>query len=154
MELIIKELPEMKMACFEGYAPDPETKAHNKMEEWLKKNKLENIKHRVFGHNVDMQGNLSHDPHNVGYKFLVTIDDEIYINPDVKTEVIKPGKFAVIGVEGSIDAEPIWIGEGWLSLKRMMKEKKYYHKCPRDFEEELEPSKPRDLRLDLYLEIE
>ena len=91
MGVIIKELPEMKVACFEGFRPEPETKAFEKMQNWIKKMDMENKPHRTLGHNIDKQGNLTYEPENEGYKIMVTIDKEIHLkNDDVKTETIKP----------------------------------------------------------------
>lgn len=38
------------------------------MNQWLEKNYLENKPYRIFGHKIDLNGNLSYDPNNVGYK--------------------------------------------------------------------------------------
>jgi DNA gyrase inhibitor GyrI len=158
MGVIIKKLPKMKVACFEGFAPEPERKAGEKMRKWLKEKHMENKQHRVFGHNIDMQGNLSHDPDNAGYKVLVTIDDTAIIERgEVNIETIEPGDFVVTGIEGNFESDPAgnWIREGWQRLNTMIKQKGYKVKCPgRWFEEVLESSQPGNLRLDLYLEIE
>jgi len=158
MGVIVKSLPEMRIVAFEAFAPEPELKGKEQMEKWLNKRDLKNKPHRIFGHNIDLDGNLDDNPENVGYKFLVTITDELDLSKDnVKTEVIKAGKFVVTGIEGNIDSDPSdkWITEGWQKLQEMIKHKGYRIKdnC-RWFEEELEPSKPGNLRLDLYLEIE
>jgi AraC family transcriptional regulator len=159
MGVITKKLPEMKVLCFEGFAPDPETKAFEKMSKWLKEKRMEDTPHRIFGHNIDMQGNLSYDPDNAGYKLLVTIDDsDVDLEKgEVKTETIKSGKFIVTGIEGNLESDPEgnWIKKGWQKLNKMIKQKGYAVKNPaRWFEEVLEPSKPGNLRLDLYVEIE
>ena len=158
MGVLVKELPAMKVACFEGFAPEPEKKAIDTMHNWLKKHQKQDKPRRIFGHNIDRQGNLSHEPENEGYKVLVTIDDEdLAENHEVKTEVIAPGRFVVTGIEGDIQADPQgkWIMAGWQKMNKMIEQKGYKIKCPaRYYEEELEPSKPGLLRLDLYLEIE
>jgi AraC family transcriptional regulator len=158
MGVIVKELPEMRVACFEGYAPDPENKAHAKMVEWLKANGLSDYPRRVFGHNIDLQGNLSYEPENEGYKVMVTIDqNKKAAGGNVKFDVIKSGKFVVTGIEGNFETDKSgrWIMDGWQKMNNMVCEKGYKIKQPvRYFEEELEPSKPGNLRLDLYLEIE
>ncbi len=158
MGVIVKSLSEMRVATFEGFAPEPEHKAKKIMEEWLNQKDLKNKPHRIFGHNIDLNGNINHNPENVGYKFFVTISDELNLREiNVETEVIKGGKFVVTGIEGNIDSDPDnrWITEGWEKLHKMIEHKGYRIKdnC-RWFEEELEPSNPGNLRLDLYLEIE
>jgi AraC family transcriptional regulator len=158
MGIVTKKLPRMRVACFEGFSPDPETKAMEKMEKWIKAKHLENKPHRIFGHNIDNQGNLSYDPHNIGYKVLVTIDDDVVMeNDEAKEEIIQAGRFLVTGIEGDIESDPEgrWIMEGWQNLNSMIKKKRYTVKQPaRWFEEVLEPSKQGNLRLDLYVEIE
>lgn len=126
MGVIIKELPEMKVACFEGFAPDPEIKASDKMQKWMKKQRIEKKPHRIFGHNIDLKGNLSHDPDNVGYKVMVTIDKENILESDeVKIELINSGRFVVTGIEGNFesDASGKWITKGWEKLHKMIKKK-------------------------------
>jgi AraC-like DNA-binding protein len=161
MGVVIKDLPEMKVACFEGFTPDPENKAKQKMDRWLKENTVNsrnNKSYRIFGHNIDLNGNLSHNPDNEGYKFMVTIDGNVSFGKDtVNTEIIKPGRFVVTGIEGNFGNDPKgkWITDGWKKLHKMIKKKGFKVKNgSRWFEEELEPSKPGNLRLDLYLEIE
>lgn len=118
---------------------------------------MDNKQYRVFGHNIDLDGNLSNDPNNVGYKLMVTLDDS-YDNIDSETKIdfIESGRFVVTGIEGNIsDGDGKWIMEGWGELNMMIKQGNYIIKKPmRWFEEELEPSKLGNLRLDLYLEIE
>ena len=156
METIIKELAKMKVAYFEGFAPEPENKARNKMDQWLKKKHLIHKSHRIFGHNIDPEGNLSSDPDHAGYKFMVTLENNYKKDSETKIDFIEPGRFVVAGIEGNIsEGEGKWIMEGWERLNKIIIKGNYTIKKPiRWFEEELEPSKPGNLRLDLYLEIE
>jgi DNA gyrase inhibitor GyrI len=156
MGVIVKELPEMKVVCFEGFVPEPENKAGEKMKEWMNDHGIGNKPHRIFGHNIDYKGNMANDPENVGYKFMVTVDQiDVSKMTDAKFDVIKPGKFVVTGIEGEINGNPSWIGKGWQKMNKMINEKGYKVKQPaRWFEEELKPSCPGNLRLDLYLEID
>ncbi|MBN2531807.1 MAG: hypothetical protein JXB88_02885 [Spirochaetales bacterium] len=122
-----------------------------------KKKHMENKPYRIFGHNIDMEGNLSYSPDNVSYKLLVTIDDDVIQGEkDLKVETIETGEFVVTGIEGNFESDPQgnWIKEGWQKLNKMIKQKGYSVKCPaRYYEEVLEPSESGNLRLDLYLEI-
>jgi AraC-like DNA-binding protein len=155
MGVIIKELPEMLAVAFDGFAPEPESKAHAKLEAWEKKHPVNGKPRRVFGYNIDLAGNLYHQPNNPGYRFLAVIESPQEAGGE-RIEKIAAGKFVVTGIEGStLNGDPTWIGEGWGKLNRMIKEKGFNVKpCPRWFEEELEPTVPSNLRLDLYLEIE
>jgi hypothetical protein len=147
----------MHALCFDGFAPEPESKAHEGMDAWLKRSGY-GKPYRIFGHNIDRDGNLSHDPHNIGYRFLITVDlGRLAAGDKAKAKTVAPGRYVVNGIEGDINAgDPTWIGEGWMRMNEMIEKKGYKkHPCPaRWFEEELEPSKPGNLRLDLYVEIE
>jgi len=154
MGVIIKELPDMDVVAFDGYEPEPETKAHQKLEAWAKKHPPKGKPRRVFGYNIDRAGNLDCNPQNVGYRFIAAIDDPAEAE-DAKTMRLGRGKYAVTGTEGEANGIGGWIGAGWKRLNAMIAEKGFTVKRPaRWFEEELEPSKPGMLRLDLYLEIE
>ena len=157
MGVIVKELPEMRAACFEAFAPDSEIKAHDKLAKWVKKNLGEKIPYRNFGHNIDREGKLSHDPNNEGYKVYATIDEEFVVKDKAKVETIEAGKFVVTGIEGNFADDPRgnWITQGWQNMVKMIEKKGNRVKPPgKWYEEKLEPSKPENLRLDLYLEIE
>ena len=156
--IVIKELPSLRVAFFTGFAPDPEQKAHAKMEQWLAKSGRADKPHRIFGHNIDRDENLSYAPKNEGYKVLVTCEAEETGAGDAEARftVIAPGRFLVTGIEGNFATDPTgqWIMAGWQRLNEMVVKKRYQVKAhPRWFEEELEPSIPGNLRLDLYLEI-
>ncbi len=156
MGIIVKELPEMPAATFKGYGAEPETQAKKRLQEWLKAVAGGKRPRRVFGHNVDSQGNVENNPDNTGYKFYVSID-----NPEeghgADVEVIKAGRFCVTGIEGNFIDDPTgnFIRNGWARMNAMIAEKGYnLKKDGRWFEEELEPQKAGNLRLDLYVEIE
>jgi AraC-like DNA-binding protein len=157
MGVIVKELQNMEVACFDGFAPDPENKAFKKMEEWKAGQKAFSKPYRIFGYNIDRNGELAHDPDNEGYRVMITVDPDRPHDQTTRYRTIQAGKFVVTGIEGSIAQDPSgkWITAGWQRMNTMIADKGYKVKCPaRYFEEQLEPSKPGNLRLDLYLEIE
>lgn len=163
MGVIIKELPELLTVSFTGYAPDPEYKAKRKLEQWLAANPGTGKPRRIFGHNIDAQGNPEKNPDNSGYKFYVTLtspaDSANQTEPAVhgETERISAGIFAVTGIEGSLSEDPQgnFIRQGWERMSRMIREKGYrLAENARWFEEELEPSVPGNLRMDLYVELD
>jgi len=156
MGVIMKELPRMLAVAFDGFAPEPEGKAGEKLAAWNKTHPAKGRPRRTFGHNIDLQGNLDSNPKNVGYRFLTSIEDEAE-GAGERIMVIEPGRFAVTGIEGSFEEDPTgtFIAAGWSKMNAMIKEKGLRVRAPpRWFEEELEPQKPGNLRLDLYLEIE
>lgn len=155
MGVIVKDLPDMTVAYFDGFAPDSETKAHNALDTWLAGRTATGKPRRVFGHNIDRKGNQANDPQNEGYRLLVTLEPEEDAG-NAPTANIRAGKFLVTGIEGSVASDPsgAWITEGWKRMSALVAEKHLRpHRAPRWFEEELEPSKPGNLRLDLYIEI-
>lgn len=154
MTPLIIELPESRAVCFEGFSPDSETKAFNKMSDWLNKNKFENH-YRIFGHNIDTLGNLSYDPQNAGYKILLVIDDFNFDLIDVKTEIIKPGRFLVTRTEGEIKNVGQWLMEGWGKVNKSIQDGNLKTKSsPRWFEEHIKTPNPDYVIVDLYLELE
>ena len=152
MNPLIVELPEMKAVCFEGYSPDSEIKAFEKMRKWLKAEAIYK-NYRIFGHNIDANGSLSFDPQNAGYKVYLVIDN--YDPANIKTEIIKPGKFLVIRTEGEIKNVGQWLVEGWGKLNKTVQEENIKIKSsPRWYEEHIKTSVPDYIFVDLYLELE
>lgn len=146
MGVIVKSLDVMNGVCFDGFGEYPENKARKKMENWLKDNNAKE-NYRIFGHNIDLKGELSNNPENEGYRFIV-------ITKGLE-KVINSGRFIVTGIEGDIGSEGEWIKEGWGKLLDMAGKKNFKIKEPvRWYEEELKSESPKKLRLDLYLEIE
>ena len=151
---LIIELPEFKAICFEGFSPDSELKAFNKMSKWLNMTKLEEH-YRIFGHNIDAQGNLSYEPQNAGYKILLVIDNYNFDLMDIKTEIIKPGKFLVTRTEGEIKNVGQWLMEGWGQVNKTIRDENLKTKNPlRWFEEHIKTPNPDYVIVDLYLELE
>jgi AraC-like DNA-binding protein len=156
MGVIVKELPRALAAAFEGYGQDCEGKAKAKLEAWMRANPAAGRPRRIFGHNIDGSGALARTPEHAGYKFLATIAEAAEA-AGAGTELLEAGRFAVTGIEGNFEEDPqgAWIGEGWARMNDMIAEKGFKVKAAaRWFEEELDAAKPRNLRLDLYLEIE
>jgi AraC-like DNA-binding protein len=155
MGIIVKELADMAVAYFDGFSPESESKAHAALDAWREKSPDSGKPRRVFGHNIDRKGNLSCDPDNEGYRLLATLEPGE--DPaGAPTTLIRGGKFLVTGIEGNFETDPSgkWIADGWKRMNALIAEKHLRpHRAPRWFEEELEPSKPGNLRLDLYLEI-
>jgi hypothetical protein len=156
MGVIVKDLPEMMVVAFDGFAPAPEDKAKAGLSAWRAAHPERGKPRRVFGHNIDAAGNIDCNPHNVGYRFMASLDGGEEAG-EAATMTIAAGRFAVTGIEGSFQEDPTgaWIGAGWERMNAMIREKGLKVKSPpRWYEEELEPQAAGNLRLDLYLEIE
>lgn len=156
MGVLTKSLPEMTVAVFDGFKPDPEWTAIGKMEAWLKRHGDDIGPHRVFGHNIDEEGNLAFTPDNVGYLVMVTVPDSAEYDDDTRLDTIEAGTFVVTGIEGSFEDDPTgsWITDGWQRLNEMVRRNELeVNPSHRWFEETLEPVEPGNTRFDLYLEL-
>ena len=157
MGVLTKSLPEMTVAIFDGYNPDPEWQAIGKMEAWLEDHGDAIGPHRVFGHNIDEEGNLAFEPANVGYRILVTVPEAaLPFDDETRLHTIEAGTFVVTGIEGSFEEDPSgsWVTAGWRRLNEMVKRNGLQvHSSQRWFEEVLEPVEPGNTRFDLYLEL-
>lgn len=158
MGVLKKSLPEMTVAVFDGYKPDPELTALGKMETWLESHGDEIGPHRVFGHNIDADGRLAFEAVNVGYRVMVTVPESaLPFEDDTHVATIEAGTFVVTGIEGSFEEDPSgsWITAGWQRLNEMVKRNELeVHPSRRWFEEMLEAVETGNSRFDLYLELE
>jgi AraC-like DNA-binding protein/DNA gyrase inhibitor GyrI len=166
MGIVIKKLEDMNVVCYTGFSPEPEDEAHERLGKWAKENGYGDQKgneekkpFRLFGHDTDSQGqgfSANNNYENYGYKLMLTLKGkETLKDKDLTLETIKGGRFAVTGVEGDPDKAGEFIPEGWQKMMKMIEDKGYKpNSSGRWFEEELNPSKPGLLRLDLYLELE
>ena len=130
---------------FTAFHPGAEDKAKKLLNEWVASHPAAGRPRRIFGHNVD-----------AGYSFFVSLSPE-EAAAEPRSIVLKAGRFAVTGIEGSFENDPdgLFIQEGWKRMNAMIAEKAYRVKeGARWYEEELEPQKSGNLRLDLYLELE
>ena len=94
MGVLTKTLPEMTVVCFDGFRPEPEHQAQQLMAEWMSLHPDLAASYRSFGHNIDLSGNLSHEPDNVGYRLMATVPDEVVaLEPDTPFRKIRPGEF-------------------------------------------------------------
>ncbi len=157
MGVLTRDLPDMTVVCFDGFKPDPETTAEAKMTAWMERHPEAVGEHRIFGHNIDRDGRLAHEPDNEGYRVLVTVPESaLPVGDGAFLGKIEAGVFVVTGIEGSFTEDPsgAWITEGWRRLQEMVKRNDLtVHPSHRWFEEWLEPVEPGNARFDLYLEI-
>ena len=74
---VIKELPEMKVACFSYYGTEPEGHAFDQLKKWYQENELSMYEssNRLFGYNnPDPQEGAT----EYAYEFCITIPEELY----------------------------------------------------------------------------
>lgn len=158
MGVLTKSLPDMTVVCFDGFSPEPEHRAHEEMAAWMDQHPEIASSCRIFGHNIDRSGNLSHEPDNDAYRLMVTVPDDVLpLEPDTHLGTIDSGEFVVTGIEGSFDDDPSgsWITEGWKRLQVMIERQGLrVHPSSRWYEETLESTTPGRTRFDLYLQVE
>jgi AraC-like DNA-binding protein len=157
MGVLTRSLEDMTVACFDGFKPDPEYTAQRMMEAWMERHPDAVGSHRIFGHNIDAEGQLAHEPDNYGYQLELTVPEAaLPLGDGAHPGKIGAGLFIVTGIEGSFQEDPTgaWITDGWRRLQEMMNRNGLQiHPSCRWFEEWLEPVEPGNSRLDLYLEI-
>jgi AraC-like DNA-binding protein len=157
MGVLTKSLPKMTAAYFDGFKPEPELAAIQEMEAWIERHPEATGSHRIFGHNIDADGRLAHEPDNYGYRVMVTVPEEtLPFDDDTRVVSIEAGTFVVTGIEGSFEDDPSgsWVTEGWIRLHEMVRRNDLEtHPSHRWFEEVLEPIKPGNTRFDLYAEL-
>ena len=155
MGVLTRTLASTDVVYFDGFRPDPEHQAEDQMRTWLAEHADQVGPHRIFGHNIDREGNVSHEPENEGYRVLVTIPHALEVT-DASRGEIPGGTFVVTGIEGSFADDPTgsWVMEGWQRMNTMIEQEGIeVPPTPRWFEEWLEPAEPGTTRMDLYLEI-
>ena len=155
MGVLTRTLARMDVVHFDGFRPEPEHEAEQKMRSWLEEHEEEVGPHRVFGHNIDRDGHLSHEPENEGYRVMVTIPSGLDVHDTEKGE-IPSGTFVVTAIEGSLADDPTgsWIMAGWQRMNTMIENEDIeVPPKPRWFEEWLEPTEPGKTRMDLHLEV-
>jgi AraC-like DNA-binding protein len=152
MDVIVRTLEELPAKSFSYVGAEPERHVFADLERWKESSSRRPEMIRLFGHNIDAEGNMSYEAENAGYRLLAW-----FPGIDNADEMIGGGRFLVTGIEGSFDEDPSghWITRGWQMLNEVVERQGFKVREPvRWYEEHLEASDPANLRLDLYLEIE
>lgn len=111
---VIRELEDMKVACYTFFGPAPEDGAFEEIKKWVHKNQisLSDSAYRIFGYNHPDPSNPEDASELYGYEVCVTIPDTLYeqledVSEDfskgtydsVKRKILKGGKYAVLSVK-------------------------------------------------------
>ncbi|MDD5936687.1 MAG: AraC family transcriptional regulator [Clostridiales bacterium] len=135
---VIRNLEDMKVACFTYYGEEPENHAFMEIKQWFIKNEIDlyDSAYRLFGYNHP-------DPEEgatiYGYEFCIIIPEKLYdkledvpvnmVNqtyPKVYRKVLRGGKYAVMSVKRGKDGD---IGNNiiaaWKRFMKWMDESKY-----------------------------
>jgi AraC family transcriptional regulator len=111
---VMKDLTDLRVACFTYYGKNPENHAFAKMKQWAKKNHIsfQNTSYRIFGYNHPDPSNVDDLAEIYGYEVCITISDnqfsllhdvpEDFVKgtyDDVKRRILPGGKYAVMSVK-------------------------------------------------------
>ena len=169
MGIVIKELPEMKVAFYRVISRAPEDDCWNHIKSWAETNGVFKQPYRIFGFNnpspqdmqklTDKKGNeffINAEHREYGYEFLIQTDVDLPAENSgrgVNFKTIKSGKFAVMSI--GVGCEEHDIEKGWGKFSRLIEEGGY-KPTGRWFEEHLEydlTGQNKNFRMDLYIEI-
>jgi len=119
-EVRLERLKKMHVASFHAVSDTPEEDAWKKLETWAKSKGLfkKTTEARVFGRNTYPTKNP--EPH--GYEFLMTIEENVEAEGDVKIKEIPGGLYAVLRFTDLNN-----IGKAWEKLWTWIKESKHEH---------------------------
>lgn len=111
---VIKELEELKVACFTYYGKDPESHAFAEMKKWANENDVyfHDISYRIFGYNHPDPSDVDDSEEIYGYEVCISVSEELYnkLNDvpkdfvsgtynEVKRRILSGGKYAVMSVK-------------------------------------------------------
>jgi len=134
---VLKRLEPMRVAYYCYYGRYPEHNAFQVMKEWLKKNRIDISKARIFGYNNPSPSDENQEEY--GYEFCVTLDDGIEVNDGkVKVKTLEGGLYAVAGVKrerGDDLGEAIMAA--WKRFNEWLKDSRYRHGSHQWLEEHL-----------------
>lgn len=169
MGILIKELPDFKVAYYRVISKAPERDAWSHMKVWAAETGLFERPYRIFGFNnpgpeemkmvKDGKGNLypaTEGNPEYGYEFMISLDrdyapEEEGRGVDIKT--FKGGRFAVLSI--GVGCEENDISRGWGKFAQLLKEGNY-QTTGRWYEEHLDFDQSpgnSNWRMDLYVEI-
>ena len=169
---VIRELDDMKVACFTYFGSGPEGNAFEQIKKWMRKNNIspKDSAYRIFGYNNPDPSNAADAEELYGYEVCITIPDSLYDTLEdvpcdfvkgtydcVKRKILKGGKYAVLSVkrDGSGDIGTN-IMHAWERFSKWIDEGKYIWGGRQYLEEHLEFTEDAEHigGVDLYLPVE
>jgi len=133
----IVKLPDMKVVSFHSWGEfigDPEIKALQMLEEWIKDNDLsiDPSKHQIFGFDnpvpqVNEKGEqYASKEQPYGYEVWITITEDYKIEGDPKIKKVGGGFYATISIKSAMN-----ISQGWKYLFDWIKNNEKYNFHPK-----------------------
>lgn len=166
---VIRELPEMKVACYTYYGNNPEDHAYEVIKTWFRENEmtLHDSSYRLFGYN---NPDPKEGDSEYAYEYCITIPDELYDKLEdvpanmqsgmtyskVYRKVLHSGKYAVLSVKREGDDIGYAIMAAWKRFINWIDESKYVWGHNQYLEEHLGFSESDNHigGVDLYFSIE
>jgi DNA gyrase inhibitor GyrI len=154
LEVRIITLPPMRVICFNGFGPGPETQAIDKTRTWAEAHGLLGKPCRLFGYN-------NPDPTpgspNYGYDFCMTVDEAIQADGEARIIDFPGGQYAVTRCQVKSPEEDI--PATWQKLFKWKEASRYrYNSRLQWLEEHLvsleDIAGDQAFSLDLYMPIE
>ncbi len=107
VDVEMRELPPMRVACALGFGTEPELEAWQHIQEFAERNGLDmsDGTHRYFGFN---NPNPSPGSPNYGYEQWMTVGDDVEASGAVTLKEIPAGRYAVTRFRGLENITPTW----------------------------------------------
>lgn len=168
---VIKNLEDMKVACFTYYGKNPEGHAFETIKKWASENEVyfHDDSYRIFGYNHPDPSNVDDSEEIYGYEVCVSIADELFAKlkdvpgndvkgtyNEVKRRILSGGKYAVMSVKrDNTDEIGNNIIAAWKRFNIWIRESKYLWGGNQYLEEHLGFSETDDHTggVDLYISI-
>lgn len=149
LDVRIIKLDPVRVACVNGFGPEPEKIAWEKLMAYYKEKGLDHDgnQHRIFGYN---NPNPAPGSPNYGYDFWVTVDHGAESEGDVRVFDFPGGLYAVTAVIGVENIVPMW-----QKFVAWREKSKYEYGGHQWLEEHIkvEDVDPGSFLLDLYMPI-
>ena len=111
MDVLLVEVPGMKVASYRCDGPDPEEKAHKKLQAWARKNGLLNEKKEYHFFGFNNPTGLDGNPH--GYELWLPLDRDVDAGDGIVIKEFEGGTFLSKAMTIGEFLSP---GNGWDSL--------------------------------------
>ncbi len=151
LDVKIVRLPPMRVACLNGYGSEPENQAFQKVRDFIRQKGLDRDgqAHRYFGYN---NPSPSAGSPNYGYDVLVTVDESVISEGEVRVFDFPGGLYAVLRIRPATGEEifPMW--QKFVAWQGSSRYRMARHQWLEEHIGDINKTFP-DLTLDLYMPV-
>jgi AraC family transcriptional regulator len=151
LDVKIVRLEPMRVACFNGYGPEPENLVFQKVRDYVRQKGLDRDAntHRFFGYN---NPNPSAGSPNYGYDVLVTVDESVESEGEMRVFDFPGGLYAVLRFKPSSGEEifPTW--QKFVAWQEKSRYRPARHQWLEEHIGDINKTFP-DLTMDLYMPV-